>query len=163
MVDNKTMRCPRCRSTRAASTGRAEGAACGRRWGFMAASSAAAAIAAAVVVLVVPVTSSAQTETPTPCVQDLGTLDSVTSYVSVSGVIDRDASCTSPQRDPDEPSAVYFARRHTFTLEAASAVSFSSSGSATNSLLIEGSSSDGSGVVLARDGASRCCGNGSPT
>ena len=120
----------------------------------MAASSVAAAIAAAVVVLVVPVTSSAQTETPTPCVQDLGTLDSVTSYVSVSGVIDRDASCVSPQRDPDEPSAVYFARRHTFTLEAASSVSFSTSGSAANSLLIEGSSSDGSGVVLARDGAS---------
>ena len=99
-----------------------------------------------------------QTETPTPCVQDLGTLDSATSYVSGSGIIDRDASCVSPQRDPDDRSVVYFARRHTFTLDTASLVSFGHDSSsvqvATRSLLIEGASSDGSGVVLARDGAS---------
>ena len=89
----------------------------------------------------------------TPCVQDLGSLDSASPSLSGSGVIARDPDCTSSQRDPDS-SSTFYARRHTFALAEKSVVSFGHGGSYRQSLLIRGSSSDGSGTVLARDGAS---------
>ena len=85
---------------------------------------------------------------------DLGSLDSATSRLSGSGIIAQDPDCTSSQRDPDDTTSTYYARRHSFTLAAASSVSFGHGGSYRRSLLIRGSSSGGSGTVLARDGAS---------
>ena len=90
----------------------------------------------------------------TPCVGDLGALDAATSSLSGSGIIAQDAGCTSPQRDPGS-TGTFFARRHTFTLGAESSVSFGHGDYRDiEALLIEGASSDGTGVVLARNGAS---------
>ena len=75
----------------------------------------------------------------TPCVQDLGTLDSATASLSGSGLISQDADCVSSQRDPDSADT-FFARRHTFTLAAESSVSYGSGGVGAASLLISGSS-----------------------
>ena len=115
-------------------------------------------MAAVVVFLAAPAASNAQTDAADTCVGVLGTLDSATSRLSGSGIIARDSGCTSSQRDPDDAVSTYFARRHTFTLGAASSVSFGSSGwgghVSTYSLLIQGASSEGSGTVLARNGAS---------
>ena len=83
------------------------------------------------------------------CVRDLGTLDATTSSATGSGIVAVDASCTSSQRDPGSAST-YYARRHTFTLGVDSSVSFGHSGSRMTALLIEGSSSDGTGTVLGR-------------
>ena len=71
----------------------------------------------------------------TPCVQDLGTLDSATASLSGSGLISQDADCVSSQRDPDSADT-FFARRHTFTLAAESSVSYGSGGVGAASLLI---------------------------
>lgn len=103
--------------------------------------------------------SGAQSGGASTCGTDLGTLSGSTGSAQVSGTIAADASCTSPQRDPDDSESLYYARRHTFTLDAAATVSVwvSSSGDSSVStymLLIGGSSADGSGTVLARVGVS---------
>ena len=86
--------------------------------------------------------------------RDLGTLDAETPSVSGSGIIAVDADCTSSQRNPDA-TGVYYTRRHTFTLDAAATVSVSVDDESPDNfvpyaVLIEGSSSDGSGTVVAR-------------
>ena len=101
-----------------------------------------------------PAVSNAQTDEADACVRDLGTLDGATSSLSGSGIIARDAACTSPQADPNDSVSTYYARRHTFTLAVDSSVSFGRGGSYRTALLIEGASIDGSGVVLGRHSGS---------
>ena len=86
--------------------------------------------------------------------RDLGTLDAATTSASGSGIIAVDSGCASSQRDPDDAASIYYARRHTFTLDAPGTVSVSVTGSRPHLLLMEGSSSDGSGSVVARTGSS---------
>jgi len=99
------------------------------------------------------VAQSSEKSAAARCVGSLGTLDAATSYLSGSGIIARDAGCVSSQRDPDG-TGTFFARRHTFTLASASSVSFGHGGSGMTALLLQGSSSDGSGAVLGRGSAS---------
>ena len=73
-----------------------------------------------------PSSSSAQSADQTDtsaCVGGLGTLGDATLSLSGSGLISRDADCVSSQRDPDDATSTYFARRHTFALDAESSVS----------------------------------------
>ena len=86
------------------------------------------------------------------CVRDLGGLEGTTTWVS--GIVAADASCVSSQRDPGG-SSVFYARRHTFTLNEAAAVSASATSRHPDRrqlhvLLLEGSSADGSGRVVYR-------------
>ena len=103
--------------------------------------------------VLLPAGSSAQTDEADACVRDLGTLDAATTHLSGSGIVAQDSGCTSSQRDPGSAST-YYARRHTFTLGVDSSVSFGHSGSRMTALLIEGSSSDGTGTVLGRGSGS---------
>ena len=108
-------------------------------------------MAAAAVILVAPVASSAQTDPADACVRDLGTLDATTTSASGSGIVAVDSSCVSSQRDPGTTS-VYYARRHSFALDAAATVSVSVGPGDRSAylVLIEGSSADGSGTVVGR-------------
>ena len=82
------------------------------------------------------------------CVRDLGTLDAATTTASGSGIIAADSSCTSSQRDP-ESSSTFYARRHTFTLDAA-AISVSVDDQAPGSVRTYPVLSDSSNMVLGR-------------
>ena len=84
-----------------------------------------------------------------PCLHDLGTLDGASRFVSVSGFVWADASCVSTQRDPASASTFY-ARRHRFTLDAASTVSLGASPGEVSLILLKGLSADGRGEVLHR-------------
>ncbi len=94
------------------------------------------------------------------CVRELGTLDAsgAPAVVSAGGIIARDASCVSAQRDPAGTSGTFYARRHVFTLDAAATVSVrvddTSDDLRTYVVLLEGRSADGSGTVVGRGAAS---------
>ena len=116
-----------------------------------------AATAAMAVAAAASAASSAQNDPADGCVRDLGTLDATATSASGSGIVAVDSDCTSSQRDPNDAVSVYYARRHTFTLDAAETVSVSvddanSSRLRTYVVLMEGASSDGSGTVVARAG-----------
>ena len=139
---------------RAMSAGRRVGASRSRlrRAVIVMAATAAMAVAAAA-----SAASSAQNDPADGCVRDLGTLDATATSASGSGIVAVDSDCTSSQRDPNDAVSVYYARRHTFTLDAAATVSVSvddanSSRLRTYVVLMEGASSDGSGTVVARAG-----------
>ena len=85
------------------------------------------------------------------CVRDLGKLSSQTVSLSATGVIAQDAGCVSSLRDPDDKTSVYYARRHTFTLEDPATVSVQLTGAAPGWLSPRLVLADGSGTVLTRD------------
>ncbi|WP_419946982.1 hypothetical protein [Candidatus Poriferisodalis sp.] len=107
-------------------------------------------------VLLPSATTGAQSSDRGTCGSNLGTLSAASVSLSESGTIDADPDCVSSLRDPADAESVYYARRHTFTLDAAATVSTWVSSSQVNTymLLVEGSGGDGSGVVLARSGVS---------
>ena len=69
-----------------------------------------------------PYSVSAQWAPADQCVEDLGKLGLARPSLSGSGIVAVDAGCTSSLRDPDS-TATHYARRHTFTLDAAATVS----------------------------------------
>ena len=83
------------------------------------------------------------------CVRDLGALGSGSAYLSGSGVVAQDDSCTSSEREPDS-DATFYARRHTFTLDAAATVSVGAGRSSPGSLRPYVVLSDSSGDVVGR-------------
>ena len=90
------------------------------------------------------------------CVRELEAFGAdATSTVSGGGIIAVDASCVSPQRNPDVSELTYYARRHVFTLDAAATMSVGVGGSGTYLVLLEGRSVDGSGTVVGRTSRSR--------
>ncbi|WP_420624147.1 hypothetical protein [Candidatus Poriferisodalis sp.] len=90
-----------------------------------------------------------------PCDDPLGSLaEGVTSR---SGTIAANASCTSPQRRTSSTNT-YYARRHTFTLDAPATVTVDLGSASSNAsrldtylLLLRGHSSDGTGTVEGRN------------
>ena len=81
--------------------------------------------------------------------RDLGTLDSTTTSATGSGTVAVDAGCVSSLRDPADTTSVYYARRHTFTLDdAAATISVRVGPSSSRSYVVL---SDSSGTVLGRD------------
>ena len=83
------------------------------------------------------------------CVRDLGALGSGSAYLSGSGVVAQDDSCTSSEREPDS-DATFYARRHTFTLDAAATVSVGAGRSSPGSSRPYVVLSDSSGDVVGR-------------
>ncbi len=83
------------------------------------------------------------------CAEDLGTLDAATPSVSGSGIIAVDGSCTSSLRDP-QATEVFYARRHTFTLDAAATVSVSLSRSLPGQVVTYLVLTDGAGTEVGR-------------
>ncbi|WP_419944622.1 hypothetical protein [Candidatus Poriferisodalis sp.] len=84
------------------------------------------------------------------CLTDLGTLNATTTSLSTTGTIQADAGCVSSLRDPADTTSVYYARRHTFTLDAAGTVSISLDDASPGSMRTYVVLSDSSGSVLGR-------------
>ena len=94
------------------------------------------------------------------CVRDLGLLGSSSSSLSGSGVVAQDGSCVSSLRDPGGTSTFY-ARRHTFSLDAAATVSLSADDRSPGSLRTYLVLTDSSGVVVDRAAGDHRYGNSS--
>ena len=86
----------------------------------------------------------------TACTQDLGALGASAPLLSGSGIVARDADCTSSLRDP-QSSATFYARRHTFSLDAPATVSVSADDAPPGSLRTYLVVADASGTVVGRD------------
>ncbi|WP_428121423.1 hypothetical protein [Candidatus Poriferisodalis sp.] len=130
------------------------------------AADAEATLSGKVVISSVTVTAGAITKTVAidvdcaapsdPCDDPLGSItdDSTTR----TGTIIADASCTSSQRRPSS-TGTYYARRHTFTLDAAATVAVDLGSASSNSsrlntyLLLLGGHNVGTGTVEGRDDA----------
>ena len=105
-------------------------------------------------------TADAQTPPGDSCSEDLGLLGSGSSSLSGSGIIAEDDSCVSVQREPGS-AATFYARRHTFSLDAAATVSLSADDRSPGSLRTYLVLTDGSGDVVDRAAGDSRYGNSS--